>query len=136
MCVYQDTQTVRGCAQPPTGIDISLHQLSNLENERKEVLEGRMACSKDEWCSVFCTESTHAFVCVCVLVCVLIVGPDPIYGESLPHSLGPAVTSLGVCGGNGTLVQKLVTRSQRPPGPAHTDTTSVQYRLHYRSGIK
>lgn len=77
-------------------------------------------------------QKAHTRVCVCVLI----VGPDPIYGESLPHSPGPAVTSLGVCGGNGTLVQKLVTRSQRPPGPAHTDTTSVQYRLHYRSGIK
>lgn len=63
---------------------------------------------------------------------VLIVGPDPIYGESLPYSPGPAVTSLGVCGGNGTVVQKLVTWSQKPAGPAHTDTSSVQYtlRLH------
>lgn len=67
MCLpgHTDSEAV---AQPPTGIDISLPQLSNLENERKELLEERMACSKDEWCSVFCTESARECVCVCVYI--------------------------------------------------------------------
>lgn len=57
--------------------------------------------------------SVETCVCLCFCVC----GPDAaICRESLPYSPSPAITSLGVRGGNGIVVQELVTWSQRPIG--------------------
>lgn len=66
-------------------------------------------------------------MCVRVFLCVWAAAdPDPaIYRESLPYSPSPAITSLGVCGGNGTVVQELVTWSQRPIGRPPAQPTQM-----------